>query len=1048
MASIGFSNFYFSKNSLEKAHLAGLEAIADLKRERIERFYNDLRADIRVAQEYYNIKANLPIILNLSNDKTNPSYVEAMNMLNGQFRTWATARNEILDLMLVSPEGKVVYAANPEHEVGEVDHPLADSVKLALLEGTTGVYLSDIFRHHLEEGQFAMIISGPAHDLKGRFIGVIALEINMDEIYASIQNITGLGETGETLLGKKVGEKALFLNPLRHDKDAALTREAVFGDRNARPIQEAVSGRDGSGLSVDYRGKDIIAVWRYIPSMNWGLVAKMDASEAFAPIEQLKKQTIIIVALTILIALITIYVIAESISSPIRLLKGLVQKIGEGDLATRSDLKGNDEISSLAKGINSMAENLSISQENLRGIFENTSAVIFLKDIEGRYLMINRRFEELFETKKNEIVGKTDHDIFPKEMADSLRLNDIKALESEDPVELEEYVPHEDGSKHTYLSVKFKIHDSSGAPYAICGIATDITDRKEAEENLEIKVAQRTNDLKLIVKKLEDEISNRENIEGELKESEGMLAMAQEVAKVGSWYWDPPTDALSWSDETCRQYGVNPDTIKPSYEMFESFVHPDDLDRANNDVRLALEGKKDYDLEVRMFREDGTEWIMHTQGKIIRNEKGEPVRFLGTQQDITKQREAEEEIIKHRENLEGLVKERTQALEKSKEAAEVATKAKSEFLANMSHEIRTPMTSVLGMAELLSETKLSKEQLKHVDHLTKSGDSLVRIINDILDLSKVEAGMIELEEINFSFGEKIEKIFSVFSIKADKKGIKLKKNISSNVPDYFFGDPVRLRQILINLIGNSIKFTDSGEVTISAECEKPAEYSETCHLLISISDTGIGIPEDKLNTIFQEFSQGDSSTTRTHGGTGLGLSISKKLVELMGGRLEVKSKEGEGSTFYFNLNMRIGSHEEEPEKELGAPITEGKEGPLNILLAEDAEDNRLLVKAFLKDTPHKLDMAENGEKAVEMFTAGEYDLILMDMQMPVMDGYTATRVIRGWENRNERKSIPIVAFTAHALKEEVEKCLESGCTNHLAKPIKKKDLIEAIQANS
>lgn len=405
-------------------------------------------------------------------------------------------------------------------------------------------------------------------------------------------------------------------------------------------------------------------------------------------------------------------------------------------------------------------------------------------------------------------------------------------------------------------------------------------------------------------------------------------------------------------------------------------------------------------------------------------------------------RETEEKIKLARKSLEE--KERTLNMERSKKKAEEASKAKSEFLANMSHEIRTPMTSIIGMSELLSETKLSHEQQEYLDRIIKSGDCLIRIINDILDLSKVEAGLIEVEKLNFNLADEIDKVLSVFLIKADKKGINLNRKIDDRVPEYFLGDPVRLRQVFVNLVGNAIKFTESGDITLSADCVKGEPCAKKCSIHFSISDTGIGIPAHKLESIFQAFSQVDSSTTRTYGGTGLGLSISKKLVELMGGRLKVASIEGEGSTFSFILNMEVGSGEEVTDKQESFILGDAKEHPLRILLVEDAEDTRLLVRAFLKGSPHILEMAEDGEEAVEKFTAGHFDLVFMDMQMPVMDGYTATRVIRGWEKRNDKKETPVIAFTAHALKEEVEKCMAAGCTDHIAKPIKKKELIERI----
>ncbi len=390
---------------------------------------------------------------------------------------------------------------------------------------------------------------------------------------------------------------------------------------------------------------------------------------------------------------------------------------------------------------------------------------------------------------------------------------------------------------------------------------------------------------------------------------------------------------------------------------------------------------------------------------------------------------------------------------KAKESAEEASRVKGEFLANMSHEIRTPMTTILGMAEILSESELKEEELTYVNMLRDAGDSLIRIINDILDLSKIESGNMELEEIDYDLREELDKIISIFKGKADSKEIDLILDVAPKIPKTLIGDPIRLRQILINLLGNALKFTDKGKVVLSAACEMSDAGENHCKLVFSVSDTGIGIEKETLEKIFYDFSQADSSTTRLHGGTGLGLSISSKLSRIMGGDLWVESRFGKGSTFHLSVNIKCrkllaeleSAHKKDKESKEELSLREGR--AVEILLVEDTEDNRLLVEHFLKSAEYNVHIAENGKEAVDMYRDRSFDLILMDMQMPVMDGYEATRKIRGLEKEEGRDAIPIIAFTAHALKEEVEKCINAGCTFHLAKPVRKKELLKIISSS-
>jgi len=450
-----------------------------------------------------------------------------------------------------------------------------------------------------------------------------------------------------------------------------------------------------------------------------------------------------------------------------------------------------------------------------------------------------------------------------------------------------------------------------------------------------------------------------------------------------------------------------------------------DPDRAEAGIKRVLNEKSVTDYELTARARDGRQTVVSYNATTFYDRNRTLQGVFAAARDVTERKRVEAE------------------LQQAKASAESASRTKSDFLASMSHEIRTPMNAIMGIADLLAKTPLTSEQDKYVQIFRRAGDNLLNLINDILDLSKVEASQLELERTGFSLNDLLEKVTEMVAPRAHEKGLAMVHQIAPSVPNDLVGDPTRLRQVLLNLLGNAIKFTQSGEVSLGvASDENP---SVPTALRFTVTDTGIGIPRAKLDQVFERFTQADSSTTRRFGGSGLGLTISKRLVELMGGRIWVESEVGKGSVFAFAVPFEISTAVNRP---LTAPIDSDPELPLpalRILLAEDSPDNCIITMAYLEDTPYRVEIAETGAVACKMFEAGRYDLVLMDRQMPVMDGLTATRTMRAWELANDRPPTPIIALTASALKGDREMCLAAGCTGFLTKPIKQEVLLQAIR---
>ena len=529
--------------------------------------------------------------------------------------------------------------------------------------------------------------------------------------------------------------------------------------------------------------------------------------------------------------------------------------------------------------------------------------------------------------------------------------------------------------------------DENGKPMILRGTVQDITERKLAEEKS--------------------------------KENEESLNTAQQISKTGSWEFNLENYDLKWSKELYRIFEMEEAPADCLFEMCRKKIYPEDIPVLDHAIDFAIQSGEAMNLEHRIISNDGSIKHLLGIGKVYKDVNGKAILLRGTVQDVTESKRIEREIIR------------------AKELAEQAVLAKNSFLANMSHEIRTPMNAIIGFTDLLSQTMLDTVQNEFVESVKIAGDNLLSIINDILDFSKIESGKMTIENQPFRIRETLKQVHKLLKVKADEKKLEFNLIMDTSIPEVVCGDYVRLSQVMINLVGNSIKFTESGSIIIHVK--NLGEIDSVFSLGFSVKDTGIGIPQEKHDSIFERFTQVNNDTHRKYGGTGLGLSISKSLVELMGGTLSVQSDMNVGSEFSVKLkfekageaNLFIKSKETAVKKFLGKS---------SVLVFEDNILNQRLVKNVLNNFGFEVTLATTGKDGIELLMKRSYDIILMDLQMPDKDGYMVTDAIRS----DLKINTPIIAMTAHSMSGEREKCLSYGMNDYLSKPFKQNELFQKI----
>jgi PAS domain S-box-containing protein len=675
------------------------------------------------------------------------------------------------------------------------------------------------------------------------------------------------------------------------------------------------------------------------------------------------------------------------------------------------DAEGKDSrIAGVAEDITERkeaAESLRKSEQRFRTFVDHATDAFFLQDHDYVILDVNRQACDSLGYTRDELIGMTPADFDPN-FTTAVMEDLTRRLDAGKLMAFESSHRRNDGTIFP-VEIRGQAFNEGGRRFAVA-MVRDITERKQAEEAL--------------------------------RESEQRWRSLTETLPQLVWTATPDGACDYFSTQWTQHTGVPEDRLL-GWQWMET-LHPDDREPTRTFWTNSVAGRGAYDVEYRVRRTDGEYRWFKTRGVPIRDSAGRTVKWFGTCTDITDARLAAEE------------------LRLAKEAAESANRAKDEFLANVSHEIRTPMNAILGMTELVLGTPMSGDQRQSLRIVKAAADNLLSILNDLLDFSKIEAGKMELDPADFGLRAALGDTLRTLDMRARNAGLDLVSHVDADVPDALVGDAGRLRQVLLNLIGNAVKFTKEGEVVVRAEVAGGTTPDRVA-VRFSVSDTGIGIPPDKQEKIFRAFEQEDTSTTRKYGGTGLGLTIASRLVALMGGTITVDSEPGRGSVFAFTVQFARrdegGEQRDEGEgmrderKPDLSPVDSALVLPplsliphpssLHILVAEDNDFNSQVLEQLLVRRGHRVQLANDGRKALSLAQDSKFDLLLLDVHMPELDGFQVIEAIRERE-RSVGGHLPVVALTARSRKEDRDRCLAAGMDDFLSKPIQAPDLWAAI----